>query len=231
MDQVESGFTPRPLRVMLVEDHTILRQGLKALLETDSRVQVVGEAGTVAEALTAINTLNPSIVITDIGLPGLTGIDLISALHEHRCEIPILVLTALRSEECLHAALRAGARGFILKDSSHAELIEGLLAVSAGQKFLCAALSRGILRDLADDIKADDAAPMSLITRREREVLTRIAMGQSNRDAARDLCLSVKTVEKHRSNLMRKLNLHNSAAVTMFALRHGLVAGGETCTR
>jgi DNA-binding NarL/FixJ family response regulator len=235
MNQFESGFTqaaaradaPRALRVMLVDDHTILRQGLKALLETDSRVQVVGEAGTVAEALTAINTLNPSVVITDIGLPGPTGIDLISALHEHRCEIPILVLTALRSEECLHAALRAGARGFILKDSSHAELIEGLFAVAAGQKFLSAALSRGILHNLTDDIKGDDAAPVSLITRREREVLTRIAMGQSNRDAARDLGVSVKTVEKHRSNLMRKLNLHNSAAVTMFALRHGLVDGGE----
>src|ERR1700704_5804272 len=108
MIQAVGGFTHTAaranaalgLRVMLVEDHTILRQGLKALLETDSRVQVVGEAGTVAEALTAINTLNPSVVITDIGLPGATGIDLISALHEHRCEIPILVLTALRSEEC-----------------------------------------------------------------------------------------------------------------------------------
>jgi DNA-binding NarL/FixJ family response regulator len=108
-------------------------------------------------------------------------------------------------------------------------LIEGLFAVSAGQKFLCAALSRGILRDLAADMNDDrDTAPMSLITRREREVLTRIAMGQSNKDTARDLCLSVKTVAKHRSNLMRKLKLHNSAAVTMFALRHGLVDGGES---
>jgi len=235
MDQVEGGLTDADaalrLRVMLVEDHTILRQGLKALLETDSRGQVVGEAGSVPEALTAINALNPSVVITDIGLPGATGIDLIAALHEHRCEIPILVLTALQSEECLHAALRAGARGFILKDSSHAELVEGLLAVSAGQKFLCAALSRGILRDLADDIEDGDAAPMGRITRREREVMTRIAMGQSNKDAARELCLSVKTVEKHRSNLMRKLKLHNSAAVTMFALRHGLVASGETLSR
>src|ERR1700681_3697636 len=114
MDQVEDDFTdaaaragaPRPLRVMLVEDHAILRDGLKALLETDSRVQVVGEAGTVAEALTAINVLNPSVVITDIGLPGLTGIDLIAALQEHRSGIPVVVLTALQSKECLHAALR-----------------------------------------------------------------------------------------------------------------------------
>jgi DNA-binding NarL/FixJ family response regulator len=237
MGQIDGDFTDatagpglsRPLRVMLVEDHAILRQGLKALLETDSRVQIVGEAATVAQALTAIHLLNPSVVITDIGLPGQSGIELIAALHEQRPEIPILVLTAQHSEICLHAALRAGARGFILKNASHAELIEGLVAVAAGQKFLCAALSEGILRDLADDVKdEEDTAPMHLITRREREVLTRIAMGQSNKESARELCLSVKTVAKHRSNLMRKLKLHNSAAVTMFALRHGLVEGGAT---
>jgi DNA-binding NarL/FixJ family response regulator len=238
MGQIDGDFTDtaagpglsRRLRVMLVEDHAILRQGLKALLETDSRVQIVGEASTVAQALTAIHMLNPSVVITDIGLPGRSGIDLIAALHEQRPEIPILVLTGQQSEICLNAALRAGARGFILKDASHGELVEGLLAVAAGQKFLCAALSGGILRDLADNMK-EDTAPMHLITRREREVLTRIAMGQSNKESARDLCLSVKTVAKHRSNLMRKLKLHNSAAVTMFALRHGLVDGGETQVR
>ena len=235
MIQVDGGFTrtiarahpPLPLRVMLVEDHAILRQGLKVLLETDPRMQVVGEAGTVADALAAIGALNPSVVITDIGLPGATGIDLIASLQAQGCKIPVLVLTALQSEVCLRAALRAGARGFMLKDSPHAELVEGLRAVSAGQKFMCTALSRGILRDLAREIN-DDAAPLNLITRREREVLSRIAMGQSNKESACELRLSVKTVAKHRSNLMRKLKLHNSAAVTMFALRHGLVDGGET---
>jgi DNA-binding NarL/FixJ family response regulator len=230
MGQIEVGYAPQRLRVMLVEDHAILRQGLKALLETDPRVQVVGEAGSVTEALAAIDALNPSVVITDIGLPGATGIDLIAALQAQGCEIPILVLTAMQSEVALRAALRAGARGFMLKDSSHAELTEGLRAVSAGQKFMCAALSQGVLRDLADEIY-DGAEPMQLITRREREVLTRIAMGQSNKESARDLGLSVKTVAKHRSNLMRKLKLHNSAAVTMFALRHGLVDGGESSAR
>jgi DNA-binding NarL/FixJ family response regulator len=177
--------------------------------------------------LAAIEALQPSVVITDIGLPGATGIDLIAALQAQGCEIPIMVLTAMQSEVCLRAALRAGARGFMLKDSSHAELIEGLHAVAAGQKFMCATLSRGILRDLADEID-EAAAPIHLITRREREVLTRIAMGQSNKESARELHLSVKTVAKHRSNLMRKLKLHNSAAVTMFALRHGLVDGRQT---
>lgn len=221
---------PLRLRVMLVEDHTILRQGLKALLETDPCVQVVGEAGTVAEALAGIEALQPSVVITDIGLPGATGIDLIAALQAQGCEIPIMVLTAMQSEVCLRAALRAGAHGFMLKDSSHAELVEGLRAVAAGQKFMCTALSGGVLRALAREIN-DDATPLNLITRREREVLTRIAMGQSNKESALELRLSVKTVAKHRSNLMRKLKLHNSAAVTMFAMRHGLVDGVERTRR
>src|SRR3979409_441796 len=125
MGQIDGDFTDatagpglsRPLRVMLVEDHAILRQGLKALLATDSRVQIAGEGATVAQALTAIHLLNPSVVITDIGLPGQSGIELIAALHEQRPEIPILVLTAQHSEICLHAALRAGARGFILKNA------------------------------------------------------------------------------------------------------------------
>lgn len=234
VDQVERGFGYAAaragalgrLRVLLVEDHATLRQGLKALLEANSRVQVVGEAGTADEALSAITALNPSLVITDISLPGQSGIDLIATLHAHRPEVPILVLTVQQSEERLRAALQAGARGFILKDSSHLELIEGLQAVSTGHIFLCATLSRGILRELAQDMNFDDAADrMNLITRREREVLARIARGQSNKDAARELCLSVKTIEKHRSNLMRKLKLHNSASVTMFALRKGLVDG------
>jgi DNA-binding NarL/FixJ family response regulator len=125
--------------------------------------------------------------------------------------------------------MHAGASGFVLKDSPLAELIEGLHAVSSGKKFLCETLSKQIFGGMANNVIRDqDRTKVRLITRREREVLTRIALGKSNKGVARELGLSVKTVEKHRSNLMRKLNLHNSAAVTMFALRHGLVKGEET---
>jgi DNA-binding NarL/FixJ family response regulator len=213
------------MRIMLVEDHLILRQGLKELLEMDPDFQVVGEAGTVPDALADIEALNPSVVITDIGLPEQSGIDLIAKLRERKSTTPILVLTVMPSKDRLRDAMRAGANGFVLKDSPHAELIEGLHAVCAGKKYLCETLSKGILSGLASGVGSDDEdrAPVHLITCREREVLTLIAQGQSNKRAARDLGLCVKTVEKHRSNLMRKLNLHNTAAVTMFALRHGLV--------
>jgi DNA-binding NarL/FixJ family response regulator len=219
----------RRMRIVLVEDHVILREGLKALLEMDPDVRVVGEAANVSDGLAAIESLEPSVVITDIGLPDRSGIDLIEALRARKCSSPILVLTVLHSEEKLRAAMHAGASGFVLKDSPLAELIEGLHAVSSGKKFLCETLSKQIFGGMANNVIRDqDRTKVRLITRREREVLTRIALGKSNKGVARELGLSVKTVEKHRSNLMRKLNLHNSAAVTMFALRHGLVKGEET---
>jgi DNA-binding NarL/FixJ family response regulator len=215
---------PRQMSVMLVEDHLLLRQGLKALLETDAGIRVVGEAGTVPDALAGIEQLKPSVVITDIALADQSGIDLIADLRKLKSNVPVLVLTVLHSIQRLRDAMQAGADGFVLKDSPHAELVEGLHAVCAGKRYFCEALSKGILSGLAvGKDSAGDRAPVHLITRREREVLTRIALGQSNKRAARDLGLSVKTIEKHRSNLMRKLNLHNTAAVTMFALRHGLV--------
>ena len=214
----------RQLRVILVEHHALLREALKALLESAVDVTVVGNAGNAADALAAIETLSPSVVITDIDLPERSGVDLISTIRQRGYDVPIVVLTELRTEESLRAAMLAGANGFILKDSSLVELLEGLHTVIAGRRFFCKMLSTRILRRLHLAVKApEDRTPLHLMTRREREVLTRVALGQSNKFAARSLGLSVKTVEKHRSNLMRKLDLHNSAELTMFALRHGLV--------
>jgi DNA-binding NarL/FixJ family response regulator len=209
----------RRTRILLVENHVILRQGLKALLEMDPDVCVIGEVGTAAEALTVIDSLAPSVVIIDIALPGESGIDLIATLRARGCAAPILVLTALQSKHLLRAAMRVGASGFLLKYSSHAKLLEALRAVSTGQQFFCETLSEEPVNNLLPSV--------GLLTRREREVIVCIALGRTNKSAARELGLSVKTVEKHRSNLMRKLDLHNSAAVTMFALRHGFVTSEE----
>ena len=124
--------------------------------------------------------------------------------------------------------MRVGASGFLLKDSPHAKLLEALRAVSAGQRFFCETLSEAPLNSPVHGPKREDEdASIRLITRREREIIVCIALGQTNKSAARELGLSVKTVEKHRSNMMRKLDLHNSAAVTMFALRHGFITSGK----
>ncbi len=216
------------LRIFLVDDHQTLRDGLTVLLETDPTLCVVGSASNVEEALPKIESLNPSVVVTDINLPEKSGIDLILALRARAHTVPIVVLTSDRSPSRLRDAMRAGANGYVLKDASHAELLQALSTVCTGRKFLCDSLSRSVLAIHTElPVSNEEYAPVHIITKREREVLILIALGQSNKHSARDLGLSVKTVEKHRSNLMRKLHLHNTAAVTMFALRHGFVKRGD----
>ncbi|HYK25101.1 MAG TPA: response regulator transcription factor [Steroidobacteraceae bacterium] len=219
----ESSISAR-LRILLVEDHLILRQGLRALLESHSDLEIVGEAGTVAEALDLVERLRPTIVMTDIGLPDRSGIELTAELRARGSSARVLVLTAHTTEEHIRAALNAGVTGYVLKDASHAELLAGLRAVGAGRPFLCESSEAKVLSHYASGAVSEQSrAPIGQITNREREVLKRIALGKSNKGIARELELSVKTVEKHRSNVMRKLKLHNTAAITLFAVRHSLL--------
>jgi two-component system response regulator NreC len=234
MPQDLAGTKSKPavrLRVVLVEDHVILRLGLMALLDTDPGIEVVGDAGTYQEALAIIESSTPSLIITDIALPDRTGIELITELRARGIDTPVLILTVHKSGEYIRAAFRAGATGFLLKDSTHAELMQGIRAASAGRKFVCESASGAILSRYVDEMNGEPGqTPDELMTDREREVLIRVALGQSNKHAARDLGLSVKTVEKHRSNLMRKLKLHNTASLTMFAIRYGLVGKDQVAT-
>jgi len=207
--------------VVLVEDHAILREGLRALIDLEPDLKVVGEAGTGAEGVRAVQGLKPTLVITDLAMPGGSGLEFIEELRAAGPNLRVLVLTAYCTDEYIELALSAGADGYVLKDASRAELLQAIRAVMAGQKYfskpVSARLVSGYLR------RNDPADPCPAITEREREVLIRIALGESNKRVAVALCLSVKTVEKHRANLMRKLELHNTAAVTMFAVRSGLV--------
>ncbi len=214
----------RRTRVLLVEDHAILREGLCALLEIEPDLEIVGDVGDVTEALVAIQQLQPTLLITDIALPGRSGIELINELRARRPETRVLVLTAHYTEEYIRAALNAGAHGYVLKDAGCGELLHAIRTVVAGQQYLCESVAAKIVSGfvIGYDIKRS-TSPSELVTSRERQVLTRIALGQSNKVIARNLGLSVKTVEKHRSNLMRKLTLHNTAGVTLFALRHGFI--------
>lgn len=214
--------------LVLVEDHAILREGLRALLELETDLRVVGEATNGIEAIPLIESLNPSLVVTDIALPGRSGIELIACLRQRLPDIRILILTAHNSEEHIRAALNAGAHGYVLKESTRAELLQAIRTVLSGQTYLCASVTAkvvtGYLRPKTDSLSVSATA---LVTEREREVLTRVALGRSNKLIARELALSVKTVEKHRANLMRKLTLHNTAAVTRFAIRNGMVTAAD----
>jgi DNA-binding NarL/FixJ family response regulator len=206
----------------LVEDHAILRDGLKALIELEPDFRVVAEFEGVAPSLSCIRDLQPNVVLTDLALPGRSGIELLSEIRTLSPLTRKLVLTAYDNEEYVRAALTAGADGYVLKEATSAELMLAIRTVSTGQQFLCKAIAGKILSGLLGDQPQPRPAVAQSITGREREVLTRIALGNSNKMIARDLGLSPKTIEKHRSNLMRKLQLHNAAAITMFAIRNGM---------
>lgn len=215
-----------PARIVLVEDHAILRDGLRALLELEPELQVVGEASTAAEGARIARNCNPTLIITDLAMPGGLGLRTIDELRTACPGVHVLVLTAYCTDEYIHAALNAGADGYILKDASRAELMHAVRAVIAGQKYfsepVSARLVSGYLRR-----NEPEMAGCPRITERERQVLTRVALGETNKRVAMALRLSIKTVEKHRANLMRKLDLHNTAAVTLFAVRNGMLPAAD----
>lgn len=231
-----AGDVKRQIRIALVEDHVILREGLRALILMEPDFAIVGEFASAEESLNGIADLQPDLIVTDLGLPGRSGIELLTEIKRILPRTRKLVLTAHDNEEYIRAALNAGADGYVLKDANSAELMQGIRIVSTGQQFLCKAIANKILsgylsgRVSAEQRAASPSATQS-ITEREREVLTRIALGNSNKLIARQLGLSPKTVEKHRSNLMRKLQLHNAAAITMFAIRNGMTSSAPLNVR
>ena len=229
-DAAERADTPvHRTRIVIVEDHAILREGLRALLELEPDFEVVGEADEVVGALATIERLQPHVCITDLALPGRSGISLIGELCRLKSTVRMLVLTAHNTEEYIRAALNAGAHGYVLKDSGRADLLQAIRVVVKGGQYLCPSVSARVVSGFVNGGEGRSGAVFEhQVMLREKQVLTRIAMGHSNKLIARDLGLSVKTVEKHRSNLMRKLTLHNAAAITLFALRHGFIeAGGQ----
>ena len=214
-------------RIVLVEDHAILRDGLRALLELESDLAVVGSVGNADAAVALVRELQPQLIISDVTLPGRSGMALIGELLAINPDSRLLVLTAHSAEEYIRAALNAGAHGYVLKDSGREDLIRAIRAVVSGRQFLCASVAAKVVSGFVSGLAPKRAlATEGLVTGRERQVLTRIALGQSNKSIARELGLSVKTIEKHRANLMRKLTLHNTAAVTLYALRHGFIDSG-----
>ena len=213
-------------RIVLIEDHAILRDGLRALLELEPEMQVVGEAGSAAEGARVARNCNPTLIITDLAMPGGLGLRSLDELRAACPGVHILVLTAYCTDEYIHAALNAGADGYILKDASRVELLHAIRSVLAGQKYFSEPVSARLVSSYLR--RNEPLIPgFPRITERERQVLTRVALGETNKRVALALRLSIKTVEKHRANLMRKLDLHNTAAVTLFAVRNGMLPVGN----
>lgn len=215
-------------RIALAEDHTILREGLKALLSAEPSLEIVCEAGDGREAVRCVDAHSPDLLLIDLAMPRMNGLEAIREIRKRHARIRVLVLTVHSTEEYIHAALQAGADGYVLKDSTHAELLMAIRHVMSGKRYLGPEASEKVIEGYLEGQKRlRRKTSLETLTQRERETLKLIAEGYRNREIADFLCISVKTVEKHRGSLMKKLNLHNSAALTAFALERGLVTRKE----
>jgi DNA-binding NarL/FixJ family response regulator len=211
-------------RILLVEDHTLLREGLRAMLSACADFDVVGEAGDGLEAISQARKLQPDLVIMDISMPKMTGLEALREITRQHPKIKAIALTMHNTEEHLRDALRAGAVGYVLKTVSHGELIGAVRSVLAGQRYLSPQVAKPVIDGYLGQARPGEVTAWETLTAREREVLKMIAEGYKSREIADQLCISPSTVEKHRVNLMRKLDLHSVSAVTAYAAKRGLIA-------
>lgn len=214
-----------PVRVLLADDHTLVRAGLRKLLESLPDIEVVGEAADGLALLALTEQLQPNLVLMDIAMTGLNGLDATARLVNAWPHIRVLILSMHQNEEYVRQALRNGAAAYLLKDCAPLELELAVKAVLRGETYLSPAVSKGVVSDYVQRLR-DDAVPGAALTPRQREVLQLIAEGRSTKEIARRLDLAVKTVESHRSQLMKQLDIHEVAGLVRYAMHIGLVTSG-----
>jgi DNA-binding NarL/FixJ family response regulator len=213
------------IRVVLADDHHLVRQGLRALLEKAGDIEVVGEAADGQEALELVERLLPDVLLVDIAMPHLNGVEAVGRLRGLKVKTRALILSMYTDDTLVRQALRNGAKGYLLKRAVSDELLLAVRAVARGDTYLSPEVAGPLLTPLVTGQSGGEAAtPLDRLTAREREVLQLIAEGHTNRAIAAHLTLSEKTVEKHRGHLMAKLTLHDTAALVRFAIKHGLIA-------
>ena len=210
-------------RVLLADDHTLVRAGLRKLLESIGGVEVVGEACNGLEVLGLVAQLRPDVVVMDVAMPGLNGLDASARLRIEWPDIKVLILSMHQNEDYVRQALRQGAAAYLLKDAAPTDLEAGLRAVLRGETYLSAAVSKGVMSDYVKRLRDDEPSGVQL-TPRQREVLQLIAEGNSSKEIARRLDISIKTVDTHRSQLMRQLDVHEVTGLVRYALRCGLIS-------
>jgi len=213
-------------RIVIVDDHAIFRAGIKALLDSESDIEIVGEAEDGQSALQAVNNLDPDLVITDLSMPKTTGTDGIRQIRRRFPNVGIIVLTVHRAEEYIRTALAAGANGYVLKDDSEHELLTAIRQVMAKKIYLSPSICGSIISGYLGEKKGNGSTSTpswDCLSPREQQVLKLIAEGLRNKEIAEYLSISPKTVEKHRGNLMRKLNIHDVSGLTIYAINSGLV--------
>lgn len=208
------------VRVLIVDDHKLVRAGLQMLLQHEPEIEVVGEAETGDHAIALCGVLKPDVALVDLAMPGMTGWQVLEELKAQAPQVKVIILSVHSTEEHVVRALRAGAKGYVLKEAAPQELISAVRTVDQGGTWLPSQLSRQVLDAYLRRIQATD--PPNLLTTRQREILRLIADGASTKQIAADLDVSVKTVESHRAQIMAKLDIHDTAGLVRYAIRHGI---------
>jgi len=207
------------IRILLADDHAVVRQGFKMILAAQPDMEIVGEAGNGREALDLAGQLQPDVIVMDVAMPELNGIEATRRVADLSPRTRVLALSMHKDSVYVREILRAGARGYLLKDAIASDLLAAVRAVARGEGYLSPGVSDAVLNDYRRHV----TDPIDLLTSREREVLQMIAEGKTNKDIANTLNLSVYTVEAHRGRIMEKLNLHSTGELVRFAIRNGLI--------
>ena len=215
------SIAKKKIKILLVDDHPVVRKGLCSCLSDLENLKIVGEACDGAEAINQVAKLDPDIVLMDLNMPGMGGVQVTETLSQQSPRTKILILSMYSNREYVMPVIKAGARGYVLKDAPTEELVRAIEAVHSGATYFSPSVARIALNQYVSESDRND--PLSRLSEREREVLTHIAGGLSNKEIAVKLGIGVRTIETHRERIMRKLDIHTVAGLTKFAIAHGLI--------
>ncbi|MBW1838294.1 MAG: response regulator transcription factor [Deltaproteobacteria bacterium] len=213
----------KKIKVVVADDHTILRQGIKALLDNLEEIEVVGEAKDGREAIKAIEELSPDVILMDIAMPGLNGLEATRRIKKKFPKTKVVVLTMHTNEEYIFQILNAGADGYLVKETAFQDLISAINSVHRGEAFMSPSISKKVMTDYIQRAQGEERVGFDTLTTREREILQLVAEGNSNKKIAEVLFISPKTVETHRAHIMDKLNIHDRAGLIKYAIRKGMI--------
>ena len=215
----------KKVRILLADDHTVMRAGLRALLERQPNLEVVGEAEDGRQTVELASSYVPDVVVMDIAMPNLNGVEATRRMVSKQPTISVVILSMYSDESYVMRALEAGARAYLLKDSAVTDLIRAIEAVSQGKSFFSPKISRILVEEYVHALKQKGVADSyELLTPREREILQLLAEGKTNKEVATSLNISVYTAETHHGNILQKLNLHSSAELVLYAVRKGIIS-------
>ncbi len=215
------------MKVLVVDDHAVVREGIRMVLEGDPELQVVGEASSGEEAIDKVRELEPNVVVMDIGMPGLSGFEATRRIRQSHPDVQVLALTVHDSEAYVFQMLQAGATGYVVKRAPAAEVIQAVKGAFRGEAVLHPSVAKLLIRDYLSRVEKGEETSYDTLSEREREILKLIAEGKTNKEIAELLYLSIKTVQAHRANLMRKLGMHDRTELVKYAIRKGIIGLDE----